>query len=88
VISDNEARDKLLIDLCVLADKLMDPTTTNMAIDKLMHMTEALALCPSCDLVTNAYKLTLAGSPLRRLFFLETITSTLCRSRSVRPFTS
>lgn len=39
--ADNEYQDKFLVDLYVLADKLMDPVTANMAIDKLIRMTEA-----------------------------------------------
>jgi hypothetical protein len=38
---DNEFRDKFLVDLYLLADKLLDPITANMAIDKLIRVSEA-----------------------------------------------
>lgn len=37
---DNEFRDKSLVDLYFLADKLLGPITANMAINKLIPMTE------------------------------------------------
>jgi hypothetical protein len=65
--ADNEYQDKLLVDLYVLADKLMDPVTANMAIDKLIRMTEARHDYPSPNLVSYVYRFTTVGSQLRRL---------------------
>lgn len=64
----NEYRDKFLVDLCVFTDKLMDPVTANMAIDKLVRMTGAKHNYPSPDLVSYVYRYTTVGSELRRLF--------------------
>lgn len=65
---DNDRRDKFLVDLYLLADKLLDPVTANMAIDKLIRMSEARERCPSQILVCYVYRSTAVESPLRRLF--------------------
>ena len=65
---DSEFRDKFLVDLYILADKLMDHVTANMAIDKLIRMAEARDQYSSSDLVSYVYGSTTAGCPLRKLF--------------------
>lgn len=66
-IEDRESRETFLVDLYLLADKLMDPITANMAIDKLKRMTEVLDLYPSTTLVKHVYCSTIRGNPLRTL---------------------
>ena len=61
-------RDKFLVDLYLLADKLMDTVTANMAVDKLIRMTEARGGYPGPELVSYVYRSTTVKSPLRRLF--------------------
>lgn len=60
--------DKFLVDLYLLADKVMDTVTANMAIDKLIRMCEARESHPSSALISYVYGSTTVGSPLRRLF--------------------
>lgn len=67
-VGDNEFPDKFLVDLYLLADKLMDHVTANMAVDKLIRMSESRNAYPSPVLITYVYGSTTAGSPLRRLF--------------------
>jgi hypothetical protein len=58
---------KRLVDLYLLADKLLDPTTADMAIDKWIRMAEAKDMYASYNMISYVYSSTTAGSPLRRL---------------------
>ena len=66
-VGDMEYPDKFLVDLYLLADKLMDPATANMAIDKLISVCEVRDSYPSPALISYVYGSTTVGSPLRRL---------------------
>jgi hypothetical protein len=59
--------ETFLIDLYLLADKLIDPTTANLAIDKLVDFIEERETYLSARLTRFVYKTTMVGSPLRRL---------------------
>jgi hypothetical protein len=67
IFSESELVDKRLVDLYLLADKLLDPTTANMAIDKWVCMVAAKGTFPSNLMIIHVYRSTTAGSPLRRL---------------------
>jgi hypothetical protein len=56
-----------LIDLYLLADKLLDPISANMAIDELTSLFEKRDRYLDSELVGYAYDRTTADSPLRRL---------------------
>lgn len=66
-IGDNGFQDKFFLDLCLLADKLLDPVTANMAVSKLIRLSEVRYEYPSPALISYVYKTTMVGSPLRRL---------------------
>jgi len=61
-----EPVEKFLIDLYLLADKLIDPTTANLAIEKLIVLVEDRGMYLSKALIEFVYGATTAGSPLRR----------------------
>ena len=66
-IGDNGFRSKFLVDLYLLADKLIDPVTANMAIDKLIRVSEARNEYPGPRLISYVYESTTTENPLRRL---------------------
>jgi hypothetical protein len=59
--------ETFLIDLYLLADKLIDPTTANLAIDKLVDFIEERETYLSARLIRFVNKTTMVRSPLRRL---------------------
>jgi hypothetical protein len=67
-VGEVEYPRKFLVDLYLLADKVMDPVTANMVIDKLISVCEAQDSYPSPELIRYVYGSTTAGSPLRGLF--------------------
>jgi len=64
---ENGFRSKFLVDLYLLADKLIDPVTANMTIDKLIRVSEVRNEYPGPRLISYVYKSTTTESPLRRL---------------------
>ncbi|GAB7334044.1 hypothetical protein MBLNU13_g06133t2 [Cladosporium sp. NU13] len=64
---DNGFRSKFLVDLYLLADKLIDPVTANLVIDKLIRVSETRNEYPGPRLISYVYGSTTTGSPLRRL---------------------
>jgi hypothetical protein len=64
---ENGFRNKFLVDLYLFADKLIDPVTANMAIDKLIRMSGARGEYPGPKLTSYVYKSTTTESSLRRL---------------------
>jgi hypothetical protein len=65
-VSD-EHTENLLIDLYLLADRLVDPITANLAIDNLINVIEVYNQYYSVALVQRVYKSTTEASPLRKL---------------------
>jgi hypothetical protein len=62
-----EPVEKFLIDLYLLADKLIDPITANLAMDELIRVIEKRDDHLSDKLIRFAYESTTAASPLRKL---------------------
>jgi hypothetical protein len=62
-----EPVEKFLIDLYVLADTLLDPISTNLAIDELANLFEKRNRYLDSHLVRYAYESTTEPSPLRKL---------------------
>jgi hypothetical protein len=60
-------KDKFLVDLYILADKLIDPVTANLTIDELTTLPRVDADYPGCSLINFLYDSTLRTSPLRKL---------------------
>jgi hypothetical protein len=56
-----------LINLYILSDKLIDPTTANLVIDKLISFTSKGRYRLSSNLVAHVYASTTEGNPLRML---------------------
>jgi hypothetical protein len=65
-ILDHETLD-FLIDLYILADKLLDPITANILIDELITFVSKMSWVPGATTVNFVYNSTVDGSPLRRL---------------------
>jgi hypothetical protein len=61
----NTFKKKLLISLYLLADKLIDPVTTNFAIDELIALVSSSRLNFGLDEVNLVYSTTTSGCPLR-----------------------
>jgi hypothetical protein len=59
--------EKFLVDLYLLADKLIDPNSANMAIDALIDVIEERSEYLGAALIHLVYESTAADSPLRRL---------------------
>ena len=64
---EHEPVEKLLIDLHLLADKLIDPITANLAVDELISIHEDRTYHISPLLVNFVYDSTTSASPLRTL---------------------
>jgi hypothetical protein len=62
----NEPAEKLLIDIYLLADRMMDPITANLVIDKLIDIVELRSQYFSVELAQFLYDSTTEGSPLRQ----------------------
>lgn len=65
-IEDNSKTLISLIDLYLLADKLIDPTTANLVIDQLVSFVSKEPWVPSSVVVKRVYKSTVDGNPLRK----------------------
>lgn len=63
----NDQRYRFLSELYFLADKLMDPTSANLAIDEMIRFAQESHFYPSLNIVRLIYKSTPRGSPLRKL---------------------
>jgi len=57
-----------LIELYTLADRLMDFTTADLVIDKIISSVHEMMLLPGLEDIKLVYDTTIEGSPLRRLF--------------------
>jgi hypothetical protein len=57
----------LLLDVYLLADRLLDPTTANVVIDEIIAFVDTLSWAPGQHFIARVYDSTLEGSPLRRL---------------------
>lgn len=66
-LDDNERKVDFLIDLYLLADKLIDPVTANVVIDELISSTSKQPQLPGHPAISRVYSSTAAGNPLRNL---------------------
>ena len=64
----SDSRFKELVDLYVLADILVDPTTMNIAIDEIRRFSKTFHDEPSAKVITHAFRFTSEGDGLRMLF--------------------
>ena len=64
---DRNLRYKALIKLYILADRLLDPTTANMAIDEIRRFSESVKCNPSAQAITFVFDSTKEGDGLRKL---------------------
>jgi hypothetical protein len=67
VIGKHLSAMRFFINLYILSDKLLDPITANLVIDRLINFTETSRSGPSVLLVIHLYASTTADSPLRKL---------------------
>jgi hypothetical protein len=65
--NDEEDTMRFLVDLYILADKLLDPISANLIIDKLIAFVDTLSWMPGPITITYVYNNTVDGNPLRRL---------------------
>jgi hypothetical protein len=64
----DDAHVNALIKMWVLADKLLDPKTANLVMDKIVNFCAALIEFPDISCFKLAYSSTAKGSPLRSFF--------------------
>jgi hypothetical protein len=64
---ENNVTVAFLIDLYILADKLLDPITANLVIDELIAFVGTMSCVPGAGTVNLVYSRTADCSPLRRL---------------------
>ena len=64
----DDAHVNALIKMWVLADKLLDPKTANLVMDKIVNFCAALIGFPDISCFNLAYSSTAKGSPLRSFF--------------------
>jgi hypothetical protein len=67
VIGKHLSAMRFFINLYILSDRLLDPITANLVIDRLINFTETSRSGPSVLLIIHLYASTTADSPLRKL---------------------